>query len=194
MKLKNVLFLMSVMLVIVLPSFSQTKSIFPLNENGEIVYSGIINIDSVNSKELYGRANEWFVNIFKSAKDVIQLNDKEAGKIIGKGNFNAGIAHCRAGMIHQPIYGVVNFTVEIQTKDGKYKYNFSNFQFKYLNTITGEDVDTDLTLSSFMFLKNKNWQTKWDMDWVDIKQDINTKMLNIIAELKKVMNTNKNSW
>lgn len=34
--------------------------------------------------ELYIRANQWMVRTFKSAKSVIQYQDKEAGKIMGK--------------------------------------------------------------------------------------------------------------
>ncbi|WP_107822016.1 DUF4468 domain-containing protein [Mangrovibacterium marinum] len=34
--------------------------------------------------ELYVKANEWMVRSFNNAKSVIQFQDKEAGKIMGK--------------------------------------------------------------------------------------------------------------
>jgi len=69
---------------------SQTfaQAIFPLDENGEIVYTEIVKVDSIKAKDLYVRAYTWFANSFVNAKNVIQLNDKEAGRILGKGNFD----------------------------------------------------------------------------------------------------------
>lgn len=65
------------------------ENIFPIdNRTGEITYSEIIKVDSVKSQELYIRAKVWFVHSFVSAKNVIQLDDKESGKIIGKGLFD----------------------------------------------------------------------------------------------------------
>lgn len=66
--------------------FSQ-ENIFPIDSiTGEIIYSGIVEVDSINSQELYVRTHAWFTHSFGSAQNVIQLDDKETGKIIGKGN------------------------------------------------------------------------------------------------------------
>ena len=46
-----------------------------------------------NSKnELYIKANQWMVNTFTSAKSIIQFQDKEEGKIMGKYILHEGIA------------------------------------------------------------------------------------------------------
>ena len=113
------MFLFVMFVLISFSSFGQ--AIFPIDEKGEIVYSGVVNVDSINSKELYVRAHEWFANTFKSAKDVIQLDDKEAGEIVGKGGFEV---HENVMIVH------VEFTAKIETKNEKYKYVFSNFSYK----------------------------------------------------------------
>lgn len=183
----------AMLLFLRITSFSQPEqttstNIFPIDEKtGEIVYSGIVNVDSANFKELYVRAHEWFANTFKSAQNVIQLNDKEAGKIIGKGLFEAGIPKSHAGLVHIAIIVSVDFTLEIQTKDGKYKYVFSNLSCK--NSGGGE-----YDLKSSSFVKNSMWQKKLDEDWLEIRQDINKRMSIMIDDLKISMNSKTDNW
>jgi hypothetical protein len=186
-KMKKIMFTISAMVVLTLSSFSQTN-VFPIDANGEIVYSGIVNVDSINSKELYVRAHTWFANTFKSAQSVIQLDDKDAGKIIGKGfiqvvtPFKAGIE----GTIG--FVGNVYFTLDIQTKDGKYKYVLSNFSYVHSNT------NTEFDFKSSSVVKNGLYQKKWDMWWQNAKINTNTDVLNLIESLKKAMNTNNSNW
>jgi hypothetical protein len=69
-------------------------------------------IDMNNSKdELYIKTNEWFVETFNSAESVIEFQDKEAGKIIGKYVLND---------ITQGLY-IYNIkqTISIDIKEGK---------------------------------------------------------------------------
>jgi hypothetical protein len=133
---------------------------FPINEKGEVVYTEIVKIDSTDSKELYVKAHEWFANTFNSAQNVVQLDDKDAGTIIGKGVFE----------FDETVMVVwVNFTIEIQTKDGKYKYTLSNFIYKGYRI---EEITFDTS---------------------DI-QKLNLKILSIIDGLKKSMQSNTNNW
>ncbi len=52
-------------------------------------------IDSVkgSQNQLYIKAYQWMANTFNSAKEVIQMQDKEAGKLIGKGVMKT--AYCK---------------------------------------------------------------------------------------------------
>jgi len=47
-------------------------------------YEKIIEIEGLSKDQLYIKTNEWFVEAFNSAESVIEFQDKEAGKIIGK--------------------------------------------------------------------------------------------------------------
>ena len=84
--MKKIFFLIAIMNLSI-NSYSQEKlvDILPL-VNGEVVYTEVIKVDSLNAKELYNRAKKWIVLNYKSANDVIQLDDKEDGILIGKGN------------------------------------------------------------------------------------------------------------
>lgn len=60
----------------------------PLDINRQITSTSIIDVEGKSKDELYILANSWFVAQFNSGKDVIQMNDKEAGIIIGKGHIS----------------------------------------------------------------------------------------------------------
>ena len=109
-----------IILIILCPIFlnAQIISIFPKNESGEIVFSEIIKSDSTPKGILYIRAKSFFANSFKSANDVIQLDDKETGIVIGKGNTKlTGTSY------------TLHFSLKISCKDNKFKYELYNFTF-----------------------------------------------------------------
>jgi len=81
-------------------------------------------IDTVNASknELYIKAAEWLANSFKSAKSVIEMQDKEAGKIVGKGT-NDYISES----LFNTITHHINFTFTIDVRDSKYRIRITNF-------------------------------------------------------------------
>lgn len=105
-------------------SFSQDSTklygILPI-ENGIATYTGVVQIDSLNKDQLYLQAKKWFVNTYKSAKAVIQMDDKENGLIIGKGTFVLF-------SLDNDTY--INHTISIFVKDGRYKYVLTNFIYE----------------------------------------------------------------
>lgn len=86
--------------------------ILPL-QDGIVTYTNVVQVDGVTKDELYSRAKKWFVTTYKSANDVIQLDDKENGEIIGKGNFR---------ITYYARDPIVNHTITISVKDGRFKY------------------------------------------------------------------------
>jgi hypothetical protein len=152
-------------------SFSQDKllDILPL-ENGSVIYTEVVKVDSLNKKELYNRAKKWVVLKYKSANDVIQLDDKEDGIIIGKGNF---------GIKYYSRRPTINHTLQIETRDGRYKYTISSFIYS--------DVQKDtFTVEEFP----KSWAGK-----KKLYRTLDEKVNSIIADLKKSMETElKDDW
>jgi len=90
--------------------------------NGNYEYIEVVSLDTSYKKEqLYRNAKVFLVDIFKSAKDVIQYDDKEQGKIIGKGVLELADYHVIFTVVDEFTWNV-NFTIEISCKDGKYRY------------------------------------------------------------------------
>ena len=60
---------------------------FPIDTGtGKISYQSVVLVDSINKEKLFVAGMEWVALAFKSAQDVIQFEDKDAGKIICKGS------------------------------------------------------------------------------------------------------------
>lgn len=101
-------------------SFAQSK-----NDTISFNYTGVEAVDSVPARILYSRAKLFAAENFKSAKDVIQMDDSEAGLLLMKGNI---IPVIKGALIGNFEAGFVHFTMKVQVKDGKYKYTLSDFE------------------------------------------------------------------
>ena len=110
-----------ILLIATLIIYGQEKllDILP-TENGVVIYTGVIQVDSVDKSTLYTRAKKWFIDNYKSAKDVIQLDDKENGEITGKGNFK---------IYYYTREPYISHTISFFVKDGRYKYIITNFSY-----------------------------------------------------------------
>jgi len=104
--------------LLLIPCFCFAQDVqFPINPaTQKIEYTDLVKVDStLTSDELYARARSWFATAFKSANNVIQMEDKSTGIIIGKGNISIPATSLQVGSI-------VSFTIKIQVKKGRYKY------------------------------------------------------------------------
>lgn len=88
---------------------------------------GVIDIENTSKSDIFNKAVEWLTVNYKSAKDVIQLKDNEAGKIIIKGTYSTSL-YMKKGWIHH--------TLVLDFKDNKFRYTYSNFA--YYSTGSGE--------------------------------------------------------
>jgi len=108
----------------------QLSAVFPLSSTGSVVYTAIVPVDSTIKSDLYSRAKGWFVDVFKSANNVIQSQDKDEGQIIGRGFFQINWMMNALAYARVDVY----FKVTIVCKDNRYKYEFSDIQTKKWTT------------------------------------------------------------
>ena len=80
-------------------------------ETGNVLYQEVVPIEAATTAQIYSRAKATIATTYKSAKDVIQLDDKDAGRIVAKGNFRLGD--------RSSVY--VNHTTTVEAKDGRYR-------------------------------------------------------------------------
>lgn len=62
---------------------------YPLDKHNAVSHSIVYNVPGKTKDQIYVEVNNWFIHSFNSGKSVIQLNDKDAGSIIGKGYVDA---------------------------------------------------------------------------------------------------------
>ena len=100
-------------------------------ENGKIIYTEVVEVESKSKDDLYTSAREWFAKSYNSANNVIQMDDKESGKIVGKALMP--VYHKAFGSDYDS--GNIHYTISIYLKDGRYKYEVSDFY--HTGTVAG---------------------------------------------------------
>jgi len=94
--------------------------------DGKVKYSEVIQVEGSSPAQLYGKAKLWFATAFRSAQDVIQLDDRENGNILGKGvilkDEQRGLTQIRKTWY---------FTVKVQVKDGRYRAEIYDITYTF---------------------------------------------------------------
>lgn len=94
----------------------------------EIIFKKIVQIDTISKDEIYSKGKQFFVEYFKSANNVIQLDDKESCKLIGKAMTEINIYP--VGPLNQSVPIKMFYTIKIDGKPGKYKYEIIDIYYK----------------------------------------------------------------
>jgi exonuclease I len=104
-----------------------------------LTFTGVIKVDSTLKKsDLYSKGLEWFASVFKNTKAVIQMQDRETGIIVGQGAYS--VIHPKSGLIREQIQPQT-FKVQLSFKDGRFKYDFTEFDDKdYFGIVTDGEV------------------------------------------------------
>lgn len=126
--MKNQIFLFSILSIFLSIStvFGQKEAPhLPIDSlTNKITYSEIVYVDSLTNKhELFVRAREWLAKVYRSSTDVIQMEDKENGIIVGKALVEVFFKYLG---LDAP-GGYIHYTISIYTRDGRYKYEITDF-------------------------------------------------------------------
>ncbi len=111
------LFIALILITSALSSVSQTNLRAGLLSTEGFVE--VVNIEMTTKDELYDRAKVWFAKAFYSANDVIQLDDKENGRLIAKANIPYSAPGYRVGTNYS---GHFSFTLTIEVREERYRY------------------------------------------------------------------------
>ncbi len=147
-------------------------------------FSEVVQVEGISKGELYNRAKIWFAEVYKDAKEVIQVDDKESGKIIGKGTEPFTQSFMTSSAITK---GGISYIIKVFLKDGRYKYEITDFTHsahggnfgKYsLGLLTSqEDCPTPKKMA-------KKWSNKV---WKDAKEQSEAFARVLIESLKENM-------
>lgn len=147
-------------------------------ETNKIMFTEVVTVDSATKNELYLRAREWFAKTYNNSKDVIQMDDKEAGKIVGKGAFKV-YAH-NMGLRD---YGLVTYTISITAKDGRFKYELTDIYHTanggFAGSAAGGAIDNEKPACGNSWISQKAWS--------EIKLNCYDKCTSLIETIKPYM-------
>jgi hypothetical protein len=145
-----------------------------------VVYTEIVTVDSALTKEeLYNRAREFFAVKYKSANDVIQLDDKLTGKIIAKGS--SKVFTRDMGMVKEA--GYMHHTFKIETKNGRYRYEIKDL--RHVGTIVRNGYPDFGPIENMYYGIGKGWWLQRSLN--QIMNCANDDITDLIIELKKAL-------
>lgn len=105
--------------------------------DGKYEYIEVVQLDTTYKKDiLYRNSKLFFADAFRSAKDVLQYDDREEGKVIGKGNLSIEGGQA-VFLTYVTEKWTVNFSLEIFSKDGKYRYRIYDFNIDTRRVASG---------------------------------------------------------
>ena len=150
MKTKKVLLFLVVVCI-----YSNLNAQLPMKDN-DVVYEGVITVEDVSKDILFDRLYEWFAKTYNSANNVIQLKDKESGKIIGKGVFS---------IVYYQRKPTISYTISVFVRDGRFKYVVDQISYR---DIQGDSFSIENFPQSW-FGKKKLYETINDKISIYIK-------------------------
>lgn len=104
---------------------------FQKNDLGNVEYSEVVKVQGKSKTQLYMAAKKWFAISFKDSKEVIQLDNEDAGVLTGKGAMDYGSTD-----------GTMFFDLNLEFKEGRYRYVFNNFNI--LHYVSGVKYEFSL--------------------------------------------------
>lgn len=142
--------------------------VFP-QQNGKVTYSAVIQTEGFSKDELHKRAKRWVANNCET----IKIDDEDL--IVCQGVFVMRIYQIFGG--YDNLY--VTQTMTIQLKDGRYKYEISDFRLKHYSVSSGNSYFDDDPIEDYRKPICPNKQIK----------QIDTKVKDLIASLDQAMKT-----
>ena len=101
----------------------------PLDEKtGLITYSSVIEVKGHSAGDLYKRALSWAGTFYKNPSDVIRERDSINGRIVCKARFKIMNPADKKGITTDA--GNVMYSLRIQFKEGRYRYELSEINWK----------------------------------------------------------------
>jgi len=153
----------------------------PKNIDGKIEFADIVSIDSSSAKDLLYRSKMFITKAFNSGKDATQVIDENANSIIAKGWMQVRIPPG----FWPAFYIQVWFTVNLQCKDSRYKYSFTDFKSVYQSGKITTTYTSNLEQEKVPEFTKKQWEKVKDQTGIEIRS--------LIEILKKQMADKSNS-
>lgn len=139
-------------------------------------FTDVVTVENTSQKQLFERSKIWLTKTFKSAKDVIQTSDADAGLIIGKALFSFTP---KSFMGSEAAKGLINYTIAIYSKDGKYKYVIEDFRHDKFGLLTTAEEGEFSMFGSSKSFKKKTWE--------DMKAQSESEAKSLITSMKEAM-------
>lgn len=163
-------------------------------EDGTIVFSEVVALDSVPARDIYLRAKTFFVDHFRSAKDVIQLDDKDDAIVVGKGWQDIYIKMTLVTTVTTAVQ--MWYKIKVQGRFGRYKYDIYGFEFTNYATqyVASETISAEMVFRKSSYFTKKGTPRSIPLEY---KSAMLAAVNQTIAGLKQAMtkgSKGKDDW
>ena len=98
------------------------------NDTKKITYTEVVDVPGASAEQIYQRAMAWFKTYYKNPTEVIRENDSLKHSITGKPRFRVSNPPDKEGT--KTDAGLVQYTITVAAKDGRFKYELTEFNWK----------------------------------------------------------------
>jgi hypothetical protein len=169
--------------------------VFPV-EDSKVVYSKVIHVPGVKKNELFGIVKDWMVDSYKSQKDALQSEDKEAGYLAYKG-WSTLLGKYTAGLWKgQPYRFELWYTMKVYIKEEKVKLEITDLVKQTHLYYGGQDLGTKTRIEDFEKRIEGSSPKKLAKHRESQKEDnllLNSQILSIYTSFEARLKSNKKS-
>lgn len=153
-----------------------------------LTYTEVVQVDSVSKDQLFNRAKNWFTTAYNSSSDVLQIVDKENGQLVGKALFKFVPISLNSS---DRVKGNIKYTIKVLVKEGRYKYEISDFIHQPNGNSSYGNIDFGLLTTDIECpYVIKGQFKKWVNDtWSGMKTQSESNIIPLIESLKEAMIT-----
>lgn len=108
------------LLLIPILAMGQSQTLELSDETGKYQFQTTETFDGISKSDLYSKVKSWIALNYKSADDVIQLDDPSNDLVICKGNFTTSLFGKR---------GWIGHTIKIDFKEGKIRLTYTDLDY-----------------------------------------------------------------
>jgi len=101
------------------------------DETGAVEYQQVVDVDGASADELLSRARAWVAETYRSAQDVIQLDDPSAGRLIARGLTEYSVFTVAVYVRHR---------LTVEARDGRYRVTVTDFE---VQSASGDSASLD---------------------------------------------------
>jgi hypothetical protein len=109
-------------LLLIIPGLVYAQTL-PIGEQGKVTFYEVVKADSLKADVLYSNAKNWLQSRGYTLTEI----DSVRGRLIANNAFPV----YDKGYVTKKMHGKVGYQLSIEVKEGKYRYEFTDFVFAY---------------------------------------------------------------
>lgn len=158
----------------------------PVDKDSKLItYDGVSKVDGKSSGELYDRAFEWVKGYYKNPMEKLRKQDRDNGEMEVFARFPI-YAYDKKGAKTTSQAGLIQYTLTLQFKDGRYRYVITNINLKATSNqpIDGwlTDKDNDPNADNHVY------------QLIDIDNELNTLIKDMTEKIAAKASSGGDDW